>query len=97
VQGVLDRHCGVDIQCHALRTRQSGSRKFVSFHVLVPGDWTVDRGHDLLEQMETDIRSALPNVTVDTHLESIHDPVSWDDIPLDRAQCARKDDNLPIP
>jgi len=86
VQGVLDRHCGVDIQCHALRTRQSGSRKFVSFHVLVPGDWTVDRGHDLLEEMETDIRSALPNVTVDTHLESIHDPVSWDDIPLDRAQ-----------
>lgn len=96
VQRVIDRHCGTDIQCHALRTRQAGSRKFVSFHVLVPGDWTVDQGHNLLEQMETDIRHALPNVTVFTHLESIHDPVSWDDIPLDRGECPRQDDNLPI-
>lgn len=97
VQAVMDRHCGSDIQCHALRTRQGGSRKFVSFHVLVPGDWTVDRGHNLLEQMETDIRNALPNVTVFTHLESIHDPVSWDDIPLDRADRISPTDDLPIP
>lgn len=97
VQGILDRHCGTDIQCHALRTRQSGSLKFVSFHVLVPGDWTVNRGHDLLEKMEMDIRNALPNVTVFTHLESIHDPVSWDDIPLDRRAGSPQDDNLPIP
>jgi cation diffusion facilitator family transporter len=97
VQGVLDRHCGEDIQCHALRTRQAGSRKFVAFHVLVPGNWTVDEGHNLLEQLEADIRKALPNVTVFTHLESIHDPVSCDDIPLDRTECARKEDSLPIP
>jgi len=62
----------------------------------VPGDWTVDRGHNLLEQMETDIRSALPNVTVFTHLESIHDPVSWDDIPLDRSSCSSKNKDLPL-
>ncbi|MBI5073709.1 MAG: cation transporter [Nitrospirae bacterium] len=97
VQGILDRHCRTDIQCHALRTRQAGSRKFVSFHVLVPGEWSVDKGHDLLEQMENDIRNALPNVTVFTHLESIHDPVSWDDIPLDRAKCSAQKDDLPIP
>ncbi len=97
VQNAMDKYCGADIQCHALRTRQGGSRKFVSFHVLVPGDWTVDKGHNLLEQMETDIRNALPNVTVFTHLESIHDPVSWDDIPLDRQQCAVRKDDLPIP
>lgn len=97
LQGVLDRHCGVDIQCHALRTRQAGSRKFVAFHVLVPGDWTVSQGHDLLEHMEQDIRNSLPNVTVFTHLESIHDPVSWDDIPLDREKCAAPKENFPLP
>ncbi len=79
IHEVLERHCGTDIQCHALRTRQAGSRRFVSLHVLVPGDWTVDRGHKLLERMEDDIRSALSNVTVLTHLESIHDPASWGD------------------
>ncbi|HSB31866.1 MAG TPA: cation diffusion facilitator family transporter, partial [Candidatus Sulfobium mesophilum] len=83
IQEVLNRHCQPDIQCHALRTRQAGSRRFVSVHVLVPGDWTVDRGHKLLERMEDDIRAALPNVTAITHLESIHDPASWDDKDLD--------------
>lgn len=79
IEHVLEQHCGTDIQCHAIRTRQAGSRRFVTLHVLVPGDWTVDRGHKLLELMEEDIRGALPNVTVLTHLESMHDPASWDD------------------
>lgn len=86
IQKVLDRHCQPDIQCHALRTRQSGARKFISLHVLVPGDWTVERGHRLLELVEADLRRALPNVTVFTHLESIHDPASWDDLDLDRGE-----------
>ncbi len=72
------------VQVHALRSRQSGTRRFVSMHVLVPGDWTVQRGHELLERIEADIRGALPNATVLTHLESLDDPASWDDITLDR-------------
>jgi len=79
VEKVLEKFCETDIQCHELRTRQAGSHRFVSLHVLVPGYWTVDQGHKLLEHMEEDIRCALPNVTVLTHLESIHDPASWDD------------------
>ncbi len=78
IETVLEQYCRTDIRCHELRTRQAGSHRFVSLHVLVPGDWTVDRGHKLLERMEEDIRSALPNVTVITHLESIHDPASWE-------------------
>lgn len=72
------------LQFHALRTRQSGARRFVSFHVLVPGHWTVQEGHEMLEQIEAVVRQALPNVTVFTHLESLNDPASWEDINLDR-------------
>lgn len=72
------------IQFHALRTRESGTRRFVSVHVLVPGRWTVQRGHALLEEVERDIRAALPGVTVFTHLESLDDPRSWHDTALDR-------------
>jgi len=72
------------VQVHALRSRQAGSRRFVSMHVLVPGEWTVQRGHELLERIEADIRRALPHTSVLTHLESLEDPASWDDIPLDR-------------
>jgi divalent metal cation (Fe/Co/Zn/Cd) transporter len=56
----------------------------VSLHILVPGSWTVHRGHRLLEQIEADVRTALPNVTVFTHLESLDDPASWKDVTLDR-------------
>ena len=56
----------------------------MSFHVLVPGKWTIQRGHDLVERIEMDLRQALPNITIDTHLESLEDPASWEDTGLDR-------------
>jgi cation diffusion facilitator family transporter len=64
------------IQCHDLRTRQAGNSRFVSLHVLVPGTWTVHRGHELAERIESDIRSALRDVEVITHLESLDGPAS---------------------
>ncbi len=74
------------VQFHALRTRQAGARKFVSVHVLVPGDWTVQRGHELLERIEDDIRRNLAESVVFTHLESLDDPTSWEDQTLERTR-----------
>jgi cation diffusion facilitator family transporter len=71
------------VQFHALRTRQSGARKFVSVHVLVPGEWTVQRGHELLERIETDVRGNLPGASIFTHLEPLDDPASWADVHLE--------------
>jgi cation diffusion facilitator family transporter len=73
------------VQYHALRTRQSGARRFVSMHILVPDGWTVRRGHRLLERIEADIRNALPGITAFTHLEPLGDPASWEDTTLDRS------------
>ena len=72
------------IQFHALRTRVAGRRNFVSFHVLVPGEWSVHRGHDLCEALEVAIMQSLPGTHVITHLEPMEDPRSWDDQHLDR-------------
>lgn len=85
VKAILDSYRGADVRYHALRTRQSGARRFVSVHVLVPGAWTVQRGHRLLERIEAEMRSALENVTVLTHLESLEDSASWEDQRLDRS------------
>lgn len=84
VNGALQKYTADGIQFHAMRTRQSGGRNFISFHVLVPGDWSVNKGHDLLEKIEADIRQALPQSTTFTHLESLDDPSSWEDQTLDR-------------
>ncbi|HSB01627.1 MAG TPA: cation diffusion facilitator family transporter [Anaerolineales bacterium] len=85
LQKVLEQHLQTGVEYHALRTRQSGARRFISLHVLVPGAWTVQRGHQLLDRIEADIRHALPTAVVFTHLESLNDPASWDDMALDRA------------
>jgi cation diffusion facilitator family transporter len=84
VKAALGSHLRDGVQYHALRSRQSGARRFVSFHVLVPGEWTVHRGHELLEDVEARIRAEVPNVTIMTHLESLDDPRSWYDDELDR-------------
>lgn len=84
IQAVLDEYERDGVHYHALRTRQAGARRFISFHILVPGEWSVQRGHDLLEVIEERVRSAVPQSTVFTHLEPIEDPVSWEDTRLER-------------
>lgn len=84
VVDILERYGEQGVRHHALRTRLAGARRFVSVHVLVPGEWTVQRGHDLVEQIEEEIRSAVPNSAVFTHLEPIEDPASWSDVQLER-------------
>lgn len=82
---ILARHAKKEgVRFHALRTRQAGAWRFVDFHVLVPGDWSVQRGHDLLEAIEEEVRSAVPNTSVFTHLEPIEDPASFADVRLER-------------
>jgi cation diffusion facilitator family transporter len=88
IREVLSRYLSRGIHYHALRTRHAGARSFISFHVLVPGEWTVQQGHDLLEEMEREIRAAVPGATVFTHLEPIGDPAAWQDLTLDRADSA---------
>lgn len=79
IQSLLDRYQEKGIEFHALRTRQSGSVKIISMHVLVPGDWTVDRGHKLVSQLEDAVRGAVEDSVIFTHLESLSDPASFND------------------
>jgi cation diffusion facilitator family transporter len=71
VRKALQIHEPDGVRFEALQTRQSGAYKFVSLHVLVPGEWTTRRSHQLLDRVESDIRRALPGASVITHLESL--------------------------
>jgi cation diffusion facilitator family transporter len=85
ILAILERHKRVNnIWYHALRTRQSAAQRFVSVHIQVPGAWTVQKGHSLLEELERDMRRELTPLSVLTHLEPVEDPASWQDIPLNR-------------
>lgn len=84
IAAVLASYKEKGILFHAIRTRVAGARRFVNLHVLVPGEWTVQRGHNLCEEIESAISRALPGTNVFTHLEPLEDPVSWHDQDLDR-------------
>ena len=93
VKTIFSRHETDGIQFHALRTRQAGARKFIAVDVLVPGAWSVQQGHDLLEKIEAEIRGAVSESSVFTHLEPIEDPLSYADQKLDRSGHSRPPQN----
>lgn len=87
VNSVIQSYHSQGVEFHSMRTRQAGPRRFISMHVLVPGEWTVQRGHDVLESIEREIRNCFDSpTTVFTHLEPLEDPVSMQDIGIDRAE-----------
>lgn len=85
IQAVMESYEKQGVSFHALRTRQAAARRFISVHMLVPGDWTVHDAHHVAEDFEADIRNALGSVvTVFTHIEPVEDELSMEDMSLDR-------------
>lgn len=87
ISEALTPYLAQGIDFHAIRTRIAGQRRFVSLHVLVPGDWSVQRGHMLCEEIERQLRGIGTQITVFTHLEPFEDSASWEDQALDRVEA----------
>jgi cation diffusion facilitator family transporter len=83
VERVLERYRAQGLEFHALRSRQAGARSFLSLHVLVPGDWSVARGHQLAHEVARAIREVLPGASVLTHVEPLGHPESYRDLDFD--------------
>lgn len=78
INAILERYRHSDgIDFHDLRTRQAGAQRFISLHVLVPGQLTVQYAHDLVERIEIDISVAVPDVHITTHIEPLEDAASY--------------------
>ena len=77
---VVSAHTGDEVTVHALRTREAGHRRFMEMHILVPGAWSVKRGHDLTEDVTDSLLEAFPDLRVSAHLEPIEDPRSYEDM-----------------
>lgn len=94
VEKILNEQCPQGVEWHALRTRQSGARRFVSVHILVDGDWTIQKGHDLAEDIERAVQREISNATLFTHVEPIDDPRALGDQEL---LPTRQDPTDPLP
>jgi ferrous-iron efflux pump FieF len=54
---------------HDLRTRTSGNRDFVQFHVDLPPAMTVAEAHDVIERVEDDLCRAFPGMELLIHID----------------------------
>jgi len=54
---------------HALRTRKAGARRFIEFHLLVPGETRVSESHVLCDRIEESITGELAKSSVTIHVE----------------------------
>lgn len=79
LQGFVDSRPAGELEFHGLQTREAGRDAFVSVHVVVPGQWSVNEAHDLVEDVEAAIRKELSHAQVHTHLEPREDPRSHGD------------------
>lgn len=80
IENILRAHAGKEAAFHNLRTRQAGSTRFIDFHLLVPGERNVQETHDLCEEIEAEIRSALDRTSsITIHIEPLEDPAAWED------------------
>jgi cation diffusion facilitator family transporter len=98
VRSAIEARLGPDMDYHALRTRQAGSRRFADFHLLVPGDWSVRSAHEITVGIEQAVRAVLPGIEVTVHIEPIEDRAAWEDselVPLE--QAARRAQGGPPP
>jgi cation diffusion facilitator family transporter len=88
VRSAVESRLRPGMDYHALRTRQAGPRRFVDFHLLVPGNLTVRRAHEITAEVEEAVRAALPGVEITVHIEPIEDQAAWEDsalLPLEQA------------
>src|SRR5262249_1673130 len=87
MRAIIEAHLEPGMDYHALRTRQAGSRRFADFHLLVPGEPSVQQAHPLGSRIEDPICAALPGIEVQVHIEPIEEHASYTDsefLPIER-------------
>ena len=57
------------LQAHDIRTRTAGPQTFIEFHLVVPGEMTVEAAHDICDRLELAIEKELVNTDVVIHVE----------------------------
>jgi cation diffusion facilitator family transporter len=77
IEAVMARYREKNVDFHALRTRQAGARRFVTLHMLVPGEWTVHDAHHVAEDFEGDVRAVLGDAVVNRTWSPLKTKSQW--------------------
>lgn len=79
IRSIIRENIQGDMTFHALRSRQAGGRKFIDFHLLLPGNMPLGEAHAIMEKIEGKLRSNIKDIEIQIHAEPIEDPRSYSD------------------
>jgi cation diffusion facilitator family transporter len=79
IRSILDTYGSNGLKYHSLYTRMAASKNFIYLHLLMPGDWPIDRGHEMTKAVEHKIHAQIENSEIFIHMEPLDDPDSFDD------------------
>ncbi|MFZ0529252.1 MAG: cation diffusion facilitator family transporter [Propionicimonas sp.] len=79
LDAVLDEFDSEQVRFHSVQTRVAGQTRFISMHALLPGAWTIQQGHDLVERLEGRLVTEFDRAQVLVHMEPIEDPRSYEE------------------
>lgn len=69
IRALVREHATGAIEAHDLRMRQSGNAGFLEFHLVVPGEMTVNEAHDICDRIEAALEGEMEGVVVTIHIE----------------------------
>lgn len=69
IVAVIKRHGDLIAGFHKIRTRKAGSQRHIDFHLLVSRDISVEKAHQLCDQLEEEIEKRLSDTSVTIHVE----------------------------
>ncbi len=69
IRALVSEHASGAIEAHDLRTRHAGRVTFVEFHLVVPGDMTVNEAHAICDRVEAALKEELGAATITIHVE----------------------------
>lgn len=73
------------LQAHDIRTRHAGRMTFIEFHLVVPGEMSVQDAHHICDRLEQAIEAELENADVVIHVEPVEKAKAHGALPLDGA------------
>lgn len=65
----LGKHSGQLVGFHKIRTRKAGSQRYIDFHLVVSKDVSVEKAHQLCDELEQQIEARLSYTSVTIHIE----------------------------
>ena len=72
IRGVIAQEAGGAMEAHDLRTRHAGKITFIDFHLVVPGETTVEDAHGICDRVEAALKAEVPDANITIHVEPEH-------------------------